>query len=183
MFMNPTVTGCQRNGDGGDSSGHRLDDQDVEDDEGSSPCYNLGDKDGKMSTEALVESCPLMSLSEIIEAAWSMGSDSVARPSSIALLKLDVEGAEWEILRSLRDERHWSSIHQIVLEAALCVCSRCRSETIATPTATVDVDHHDVIENVQQLLIGKGFKVVVDYNPWGWDISTGNAILYATKIS
>ena len=157
-------------------------------------CCDCNDEEDADINE-LVERCPLINLSEIIEIAWGMGSEISGQPASIALLKLDVEGAEWEALRGLRDERYWGSILQIVLETAQCVCRRCRSETESLPIATTttttvlveqydsDDDHDDNIADIQQLLIERGFTVIVDYNPWGWSTVTGNVMVYARRTS
>ena len=167
VFMNPAITGPSSSG--GDND-------------------NEGDDINELATDVQVESCPLMTLWEVIETAWGMSSESSGRPASIALLKLDVEGAEWEALCSLRDERHWGSILQIVVEVAQCVCRRCRGEVVEglLPTGNDhddgDHDHDDTIADIQQLLTERGFKVLVDYNPWGWNTVTGNVMVYATRI-
>jgi 31-O-methyltransferase len=63
---------------------------------------------------------------------------------AVDLLKIDVEGAEWDVLQGV-DEADWARLHQLVLEV------------------------HNVggrVERIRELLESKGFAVAVDQDDW-----------------
>lgn len=77
----------------------------------------------------------------------------------IDLLKIDVEGAEWEVLRGIDDE-HWPRIRQIVIEVH-------------------DVDGR--VGKVRELLASKGYDVVVDRQDWALHVLLGIHTLFARR--
>jgi FkbM family methyltransferase len=97
-----------------------------------------------------VFSCSICSLSDLID-EW--------KPQTIDLLKIDVQGAETDILLGIRDE-HWSKIQQIAMEVNSFL-----GDNLET----------DIVE----LLTGKGFSVIRDDSS---DIAApGSYFVYALR--
>jgi 31-O-methyltransferase len=79
--------------------------------------------------------CDVMTLSQVIRNGGIQAVD---------LLKIDVEGAEWDVLQGV-DEADWARLHQLVLEV------------------------HNVsgrVDRIRELLESKGFAVAVDQDDW-----------------
>ncbi len=95
------------------------------------------------------EQCAVRSLSSIIGEVLLLQTTS----GLIDLLKVDVEGSELSVLRSV-SAVHWSIIRQVVVETSLANC-----------------------EEVLQLLRSVGFTVAVDQT----DRLTGCAMAYAIR--
>jgi hypothetical protein len=74
-------------------------------------------------------------------------------------LKIDVEGAEWDVLRGI-DEAHWPLIRQIVVEAH-------------------DVDGR--VDRVRDLLLSKGYSVIVDREDWALHELLGIYTVFARR--
>lgn len=80
----------------------------------------------------------------------------------IDLLKIDVEGAEWDVLQGMSDSL-WSGVQQVVMEAH-------------------DVD--DRIEQIRQLLRSRGFQQIEVVRPaFAEGIPVNNVNIYATRVT
>ncbi len=77
----------------------------------------------------------------------------------IDLLKVDVEGSEWEVLRGI-DNEHWARVRQLVVEVH-------------------EVDGR--VEAVRGLLASKGYEVVVDCEDWAMHPLLGIYTVFARR--
>ncbi len=94
--------------------------------------------------------CQVRTLSEIL------GEFEVPR---VDLLKIDVEGSEWEVLAGLQSA-HWPRIRQVVVEV------------------------HDVegrVAEVEELLRGHGFATAIDQEDWAVHPLLGLATVYGRR--
>lgn len=134
--------------------------------------------------EVVTETCRLMSLSEVINCIIDPYS-TLGTTIEISLLKIDAEGAEWDILSGLNKEiNFWKIIRQIVLEAAFCFCNECCNDMNnfnSAMSVTESIRSHSNLWKIRELLIEMGYKVVVDFFPWGLEKYTGNVLVYARR--
>jgi len=105
------------------------------------------DKDGKLTDTSKVEAdlvtekytCSLKRLSDVIRDEEKAGHLPAGCP--LDMLKVDVEGAEFQVLKGV-DEEHWNRVQQVVVEV------------------------HDIdgkLEQMCQFLRDRGFKVEVEH--------------------
>jgi hypothetical protein len=76
----------------------------------------------------------------------------------IDLLKIDAEGAEWDILEGI-DDGDWPRIRQLAME----------------------VHGTELTERIRALLAGKGYEVAVERNDWRLHELMGVRMLYAHR--
>jgi hypothetical protein len=104
------------------------------------------------SEEVLMEDVRVMGLSALLSEYFAANNCNVDQ-QRIKLLKIDVEGGELAVLRSLRPA-HWSLIEQVVLEAAL-----------------------SLVDEVVALLVSHAYAVIVEES----ERLTGCCMVYATR--
>jgi FkbM family methyltransferase len=140
-------------------------------------------KRAHLLTEMREEMCKLQSLSAIIDESGFETNNS----HRISLLKVDVEGAELDVLLSI-DDRHWYIIDQIVIETAQ---PNKRIPMSFFPTQSNDSsmnqsENHnftvdDLFENICTLLKRKNFDIIVEHDP-SLGVDTGCVLIFAKKL-
>lgn len=109
---------------------------------------------GSGLSDYITETCVKRSLSSIISEYFERQSaHSALDMCSIDLLKIDVEGSELSVLRSMSVE-HWARVRQVVMETELTV-----------------------VEQIEDLLMKHGFEVIVDQS----DMQRGCCMVYARR--
>jgi hypothetical protein len=79
---------------------------------------------------------------------------------AVDLVKIDVEGAEWEVLRGV-DDADWGRLRRLVIEVH-------------------DVDGR--VERVRELLESKGFRVAVEQDDWALLRLMDVHMVYARRV-
>ena len=129
---------------------------------------------------AVEEYCLAKTLSQVLDEY----SGSRLLPPRIALLKVDVEGAELSVLQGLSDA-HWSLIDQIVVESSTIPLDSTTAHTSSVKrhnnVSANDIAGASLADAIVKLLEMRGFSVKVVSDLPSCE-NTPNVMIYATRL-